>query len=103
MPNAQGQGGMAYPFGVPTANPPSQGSPPMQQGVPPNLMSMLFPPSGLPATTAAAPLDPPEVRFQVQLAQLSEMGFYDADANIRALLATGGNVQAAIDRLFQYM
>lgn len=49
----------------------------------------------------AASLEPPEVRFQVQLAQLNEMGFYDSESNIRALLATGGNVQAAIDRLFQ--
>ena len=27
------------------------------------------------------------------------MGFTDAQANIRALVATGGNVQAAVNRL----
>jgi hypothetical protein len=29
------------------------------------------------------------------------MGFYDQEANIRALQATGGNVNAAVDRLLQ--
>lgn len=43
--------------------------------------------------------EPPEARFQNQLAQLNDMGFFDADENIRALLATGGNVNAAIERL----
>ncbi|KAI7821967.1 hypothetical protein BC939DRAFT_454369 [Gamsiella multidivaricata] len=44
--------------------------------------------------------EPPEVRFQVQLQQLNEMGFYDAARNIRALLAAGGNVNGAIEMLF---
>ncbi|KAI8351803.1 hypothetical protein EDC96DRAFT_577526 [Choanephora cucurbitarum] len=43
---------------------------------------------------------PPEERFQVQLQQLNEMGFWDAAKNIRALTATGGNVNAAIEMLF---
>ncbi|KAG0176505.1 hypothetical protein DFQ28_007215 [Apophysomyces sp. BC1034] len=51
---------------------------------------------------AAAPVDTrsPEERFQVQLQQLNEMGFWDAAKNIRALQATGGNVNAAIEMLF---
>ncbi|CAG8576429.1 2367_t:CDS:2 [Rhizophagus irregularis] len=49
--------------------------------------------------TPAAPQQPPEERFQVQLQQLNEMGFWDAQKNIRALLACGGNVQAAIEYL----
>ncbi|KAI8365258.1 uncharacterized protein BYT42DRAFT_596052 [Radiomyces spectabilis] len=51
---------------------------------------------------AAAPTDTrsPEERFQVQLQQLNEMGFWDAAKNIRALQATGGNVNAAIELLF---
>lgn len=28
-----------------------------------------------------------------------DMGFFDPEANIRALQATGGNVNAAVDRL----
>ncbi|KAI5991726.1 hypothetical protein F5J12DRAFT_922715 [Pisolithus orientalis] len=43
---------------------------------------------------------PPEERFQVQLQQLQEMGFTNASQNVRALLATGGNVQAAIEYIF---
>lgn len=45
------------------------------------------------------PTEPPEVRFRDQLAQLEEMGFSEKPANVRALLATGGNVQAAIEYL----
>jgi ubiquilin len=40
---------------------------------------------------------PPEERFQVQLQQLQDMGFYNASQNVRALLATGGNVHTAIE------
>jgi len=40
---------------------------------------------------------PPEERFQVQLQQLNEMGFTNASQNVRALLATAGNVQSAIE------
>ncbi|KAF9235039.1 hypothetical protein BU15DRAFT_89717 [Melanogaster broomeanus] len=52
-----------------------------------------FPPA------AAAPADtrPPEERFQVQLQQLQSMGFTNAAQNVRALLATAGNVQGAIE------
>ncbi|EIW87458.1 hypothetical protein CONPUDRAFT_116729 [Coniophora puteana RWD-64-598 SS2] len=47
----------------------------------------------------AAPADsrPPEERFQTQLQQLQDMGFTNASQNVRALLATGGNVHAAIE------
>ncbi|KAL1917819.1 uncharacterized protein VTP21DRAFT_3653 [Calcarisporiella thermophila] len=42
---------------------------------------------------------PPEERYQVQLQQLNEMGFYNAEQNIRALQRCGGNVNAAIELL----
>lgn len=42
---------------------------------------------------------PPEERFQTQLETLSSMGFVDRQANIQALIATYGDVNAAIDRL----
>jgi hypothetical protein len=48
-------------------------------------------------------LEPPEVRFKTQLEQLNEMGFTDKEANIRALTATNGNVQNAIERLLSGM
>lgn len=40
---------------------------------------------------------PPEERFEEQLQQLRDMGFVNANQNVRALLATGGNVHAAIE------
>ncbi|XP_042295443.1 ubiquilin-4 [Sceloporus undulatus] len=41
----------------------------------------------------------PEVRFQQQLEQLNAMGFINREANLQALIATGGDVNAAIERL----
>lgn len=49
------------------------------------------------APTTPADTRPPEERFQTQLQQLNEMGFFNASQNIRALQAAGGNVQAAIE------
>ncbi|KAI8145240.1 hypothetical protein BJV82DRAFT_649115 [Fennellomyces sp. T-0311] len=49
--------------------------------------------------TPSAPVEPPETRFRSQLEQLEEMGFVERQANVRALLATGGDVQAAIEYL----
>ncbi|OAV98275.1 hypothetical protein PTTG_00324 [Puccinia triticina 1-1 BBBD Race 1] len=48
---------------------------------------------------APPPADPrpPEERFEVQLGQLQGMGFTDARQNVRALLASGGSVEAAIE------
>ncbi|XP_041367911.1 ubiquilin-1-like [Gigantopelta aegis] len=43
----------------------------------------------------------PEQRFASQLEQLASMGFIDREANITALTATMGDVNAAIDRLLQ--
>uniref|UniRef100_A0A2K5NL88 Ubiquilin 1 n=1 Tax=Cercocebus atys TaxID=9531 RepID=A0A2K5NL88_CERAT len=44
-------------------------------------------------------LQNPEVRFQQQLEQLSAMGFLNREANLQALIATGGDINAAIERL----
>ncbi|GAB1600552.1 ubiquilin-1-like isoform X1 [Argonauta hians] len=44
---------------------------------------------------------PPDQRFGPQLEQLAAMGFVDREANISALTATLGDVNAAIDRLLQ--
>lgn len=44
-------------------------------------------------------LQNPEVRFQQQLDQLSAMGFLNREANLQALIATGGDINAAIERL----
>ncbi|TKC37953.1 hypothetical protein EI555_009041, partial [Monodon monoceros] len=42
-------------------------------------------------------LQNPEVRFQQQLEQLSAMGFLNREANLQALIATGGDINAAIE------
>ncbi|KAI0829113.1 hypothetical protein BC628DRAFT_1199794 [Trametes gibbosa] len=52
---------------------------------------------GFGAPPAPADSRPPEERFQVQLQQLQDMGFTNASQNVRALLATGGNVHSAIE------
>ena len=39
---------------------------------------------------------PPEERFSSQLEQMQAMGFYDGQANVRALLMAGGSVEGAI-------
>lgn len=42
---------------------------------------------------------PPEVRYQSQLEQLAAMGFANRDANLQALIATFGDINAAVERL----
>lgn len=43
----------------------------------------------------------PETHFQVQLEQLQAMGFLNLEDNLQALIATGGDVDAAVERLRQ--
>lgn len=45
------------------------------------------------------PLAPPEQRYQPQLEQLAAMGFVNREANLQALVATFGDVNAAVERL----
>ncbi|KAH7886376.1 hypothetical protein F5I97DRAFT_1879778 [Phlebopus sp. FC_14] len=52
---------------------------------------------GFGAPARPADTRPPEERFQSQLQQLQDMGFTNASQNVRALLATAGNVHAAIE------
>lgn len=48
---------------------------------------------------AGNPEQVPEERFASQLDQLASMGFVDRQANIQALIATMGDVNAAVERL----
>ncbi|CAO3563730.1 unnamed protein product [Mortierella alpina] len=41
-----------------------------------------------------------EERYQVELKKLNEMGFWDAAKNVRALVASSGNLNGAIELLF---
>ncbi|KAJ3271490.1 hypothetical protein HDV01_006620 [Terramyces sp. JEL0728] len=54
------------------------------------------------AQPPAQPAQAPEVLYQTQLAQLQDMGFFNAAENIRALQMTGGNVEAAVEWLFSH-
>ncbi|XP_061346043.1 ubiquitin domain-containing protein DSK2b-like isoform X2 [Gastrolobium bilobum] len=64
------------------------------------MLSSMF--GGLGAGSLAVPNrsnEPPEQLYATQLSQLQEMGFFDTQENIRALVATSGNVHAAVERL----
>ncbi|KAM3824922.1 ubiquilin-4 isoform 4-T4 [Vipera latastei] len=54
------------------------------------------------ASTNSQQAQSPEVRFQQQLEQLSAMGFINREANLQALIATGGDINAAIERLLGF-
>ena len=68
----------------------------------PSLFASMFGGNGLAGNTAAAqPEDnrPPEERYESQLRQLNDMGFFDFDKNVAALRRSGGSVQGALDAL----
>ncbi|KAL5514489.1 hypothetical protein ACEPAG_2578 [Sanghuangporus baumii] len=89
--------------GTPTGGAPGASASPFGMVDPSLVQSLLggmggfggFPSPGTPAQPADT--RSPEERFQVQLQQLQDMGFSNAAQNVRALLATGGNVNAAIE------
>lgn len=63
---------------------------------------------GAPGATGGAsspppPADnrPPEERYESQLRQLNDMGFFDFDRNVEALRRSGGSVQGAIEQLLR--
>lgn len=71
-------------------------------GYSPDFLSSLAAANGLANPTAAQePEDtrPPEERYESQLRQLNELGFFDFDRNVRALRRSGGNVQGAVEAL----
>lgn len=56
---------------------------------------------GMGAPEPAQPADdrPPEVRYEDQLRQLNDMGFYEFERNVQALRRSGGSVQGAVEYL----
>lgn len=79
-----------------------------------NPLAAMFGPEGLLTTQqlaaqqaaqqAAAPPDtrPPEERYEEQLRQLNDMGFYEFERNIEALRRAGGSVQGAVEYLLTH-
>ncbi|XP_026573533.1 ubiquilin-4 isoform X2 [Pseudonaja textilis] len=103
-------------LGAPQPPAPSAGGTPVLE---PPLSSSLAPASTSPAgdtnpsqqlmqhmvqllASANSQAQSPEVRFQQQLEQLSAMGFINREANLQALIATGGDINAAIERLLGF-
>ncbi|KAI1901448.1 hypothetical protein AGOR_G00034540 [Albula goreensis] len=70
---------------------PASGTNPAQQQLMQQMLQMF--------AGGGAQTQTPEVRFQQQLEQLSAMGFINREANLQALIATGGDINAAIERL----
>ncbi|KAI4206807.1 MAG: hypothetical protein LQ349_009900 [Xanthoria aureola] len=56
------------------------------------------------AASPPAPADnrPPEERYESQLRQLNDMGFYEFERNVEALRRTGGSVQGAVEYLLTH-
>lgn len=54
---------------------------------------------GAPAAPEPADSRPPEERYESQLRQLNDMGFYEFDRNVQALRRSGGSVQGAVEYL----
>jgi ubiquilin 1,2, putative len=52
-------------------------------------------------TSQRSTQQPPEERYRNQLEQLATMGFMNREANLQALIATFGDVSAAVERLLQ--
>jgi hypothetical protein len=70
----------------------------------PNPWSPRAQPSSLPrlSTPVSAPVNPSE-HYRTQLQELADMGFTDQQVCIRALIATSGNVQRAINFIVEEM
>jgi ubiquilin len=82
---------------------PGAGMPPTNATMGANPFAGLF--RGMPQVPMqAAPSPdtrPPEVMYAEQLGQLNDMGFYDFENNVRALVRSGGSVQGAVHQLLQ--
>ncbi|CAN9504053.1 unnamed protein product [Ophioblennius macclurei] len=88
-------GGGGVPAENPASSPPSAGTNAAQQQLMQQMLQMFAGGGG----GGSATTQTPEVRFQSQLDQLNAMGFINREANLQALIATGGDINAAIERL----
>lgn len=58
--------------------------------------------AGQPQTETPRDTRPPEERYEEQLRQLNDMGFYEFERNVEALRRTGGSVQGAVEYLLTH-
>ncbi|GAV55960.1 hypothetical protein ZYGR_0AZ01320 [Zygosaccharomyces rouxii] len=96
-PGAAGASPGAPPAGNPFAA--LLGGRPLQQpgGLDPQLLASML--GASPQQQQPQDNRPPEERYETQLRQLNEMGFFDFDRNVAALRRSGGSVQGALDSL----
>lgn len=80
-----------------TANTGSAGN--RQEDVLSQFLARMFADMSSQNPSSASPSLPPEERYRSQLEQLTSMGFVNRDANLQALIATFGDVNAAVERL----
>ena len=107
LPGIGGMGGMMPPAGFGFPVPPPPAAPSALGGL--DFSSLLAGQQTggfAPTIPSAAPQPPPTQSpepglYASQMQQLQAMGFSDAAANMQALNATGGNVNAAIERLLR--
>lgn len=73
-----------------------------QSQIDPSVLQSMF--NGLGSSTEPVQQDtrPPEERYEQQLRQLNDMGFFDFNRNVAALRRSGGSVQGAIDSLLSH-
>nr|CAD7200110.1 unnamed protein product [Timema douglasi] len=81
------------PAATPASTLPTPGGP--QQDVFSQFMARMV------ASMGANSSQAPEERYHMQLEQLTAMGFVNRDANLQALIATFGDINAAVERLLQ--
>lgn len=65
----------------------------------PAMLSALLGGAGNNASQQPQDTRPPEERYEQQLRQLNDMGFFEFDRNVAALRRSGGSVQGALDAL----
>lgn len=84
--------------GMPGAAP---GAAPGGSAPPPNFASLFTPPAAAAGASAGAGVSTqdPKEKYASQLQQMKDMGFINEQANLQALIATNGNVEAAVERL----
>ncbi|XP_054909862.1 ubiquilin-4 isoform X2 [Poeciliopsis prolifica] len=87
----------AVPAENPASSPSSAATNPAQQQLMQQMLQMFAGGGGSGGGNGTS--QTPEVRFQTQLDQLNAMGFINREANLQALIATGGDINAAIERL----
>lgn len=73
-----------------------QAPPPNNDGLFSEFMARMI--NGMSSGTADANI-PPEERYRSQLDQLTAMGFVNREANLQALIASFGDINAAVERL----